>query len=75
VLDEPFTHFSPIQIENVKELLIEAKAKKGLLVTDHMYKHITDICDSLYFLINGKTLLTKSVEEIDTFGYARLKDS
>ena len=75
MLDEPFTHFSPIQIENVKELLIEAKAKKGLLITDHMYVHITDICDSLYILSNGKIHLTKSNKEIETFGYARLNDS
>jgi len=75
MLDEPLTHFSPIQIENVKELLIEEKANKGLLITDHMFMHITDICDSLYILTNGKTHLTKSIEEIETFGYARLKDS
>jgi len=74
VLDEPFTHLSPIQIENVKELLIETKAKKGLLMTDHMYMHITDICDSLYILSNGKIHLTKSNNEIETFGYARLND-
>jgi ABC-type lipopolysaccharide export system ATPase subunit len=74
LLDEPFTHFSPIQIENVKELLIEEKANKGLLITDHMFVHITDICDSLYILTNGKIHLTKSVEEIETFGYARLKN-
>ncbi len=72
MLDEPFTHLSPLQIEKVKVLLVEEKANKGLLITDHMYKHITEISDSLYVIANMKTHLTKSLEEIETLGYARL---
>lgn len=72
LLDEPFTHLNPLQIEKVKELLIEEKANKGLLITDHMYRHVTDICDSLYVLTNGQTYLTKSITDIETLGYARL---
>jgi len=72
LLDEPFTHLNPLQIEKVKALLTEEKTNKGLLITDHMYRHITTICDSLYILINGKTHLTKSVADIERLGYARL---
>ncbi len=53
ILDEPFTHLSPLQIEKVKELLTEEKANKGLLITDHMYRHIIDLYDTLYVLSNG----------------------
>ncbi len=72
MLDEPFTHLNPIQIEKVKDLLLDEKINKGLLITDHMYRHITQICDNLYVLTNGKTYLTKSIEEIETLGYAIL---
>lgn len=72
MLDEPFTHLNPIQIEKVKELLLEERQNKGLLVTDHMYRHIIDICDNLYVLTNGKTHLTKSLQDIEVLGYARL---
>ena len=72
MLDEPFTHLNPLQIEKVKELLIDEKLNKGLLLTDHMYRHIIDICDNLYVLSNGTTYLTKTVEDIETLGYARL---
>ncbi len=72
MLDEPFTHLNPLQIEKVKELLKEEKANKGLLVTDHMYRDLIDIYDSLYILSNGQTYLTKKVTDIETFGYARL---
>lgn len=72
MLDEPFTHLNPIQIEKVKKLLLEGKQKKGLLVTDHMYRHIVDICDNLYVLTDGKTHFTKSLQDIEVLGYARL---
>jgi ABC-type lipopolysaccharide export system ATPase subunit len=72
LLDEPFTQLNPLQIEKVKALLTEEKANKGILVTDHLYRHIIDVCDNLYVLTNGQTHLTKSVSDIETFGYARL---
>jgi ABC-type multidrug transport system ATPase subunit len=72
MLDEPFTHLNPLQIDKAKELLVAEKENKGILLTDHMFRHITDICDNLYLLTNGKTYLTKSMEEIETLGYARL---
>ncbi len=72
-LDEPFTHLNPIQIEKAKELLKEEKANKGLLITDHLYEHVMDVCDSLYVLANGKTHLTKSRDDIEILRYATSK--
>jgi ABC-type branched-subunit amino acid transport system ATPase component len=72
MLDEPFSYLSPLQIEKVKEMLLEEKLKKGLVITDHMYKHIIDISDDLYVLSNGKTHLTKKLEDIEMLGYARM---
>ena len=71
MLDEPFTHLSPLQIEKAKELLLEEKTNKGLIITDHMYKHILDVCDDLYVLSDGKIHLPKNLEEIETLGYAK----
>ena len=69
MLDEPFTHLNPLQIEKVKELLLEEKKNKGLLLTDHMFKHVMDISDQLYILKNGKTHLTTSPADIEMHGY------
>ncbi len=71
MLDEPFTHLNPIQIEKVKDLLIEEKKSKGLLITDHMFQHVTSISDNLYVLAGGKMNLTKNIKDLERLGYAR----
>ncbi len=72
LLDEPFTHLNPIHIEGVKALLTEEKYNKGLVVTDHMYRHILDIQDRLYLLSNRKTHHVHNLQQIEDLGYARL---
>lgn len=72
MLDEPFTHLGPLQIEQVKKFLSEEKENKGLLITDHMYGHIIDICDNMYILVDGKTYIAKESADIERLGYARL---
>lgn len=72
LLDEPFSHIMPLHIEKIKELLIVEKQNKGILMTDHLYQHITSISDSLYVLSNGKTHLTKHLSDIEKLGYAKI---
>lgn len=71
LLDEPFTHLSPFQIEKAQELILEEKINKGILITDHLHQAVTDICDNLYVLSNGKTHLTKSLEDLERLGYVK----
>jgi ABC-type lipopolysaccharide export system ATPase subunit len=72
MLDEPFTALNPLQIEKVKLLFLEEKENKGLLITDHIYKHVLDIADDTYILKNGRTYLTKDITDIEILGYARI---
>ncbi|MBK7372025.1 MAG: ATP-binding cassette domain-containing protein [Saprospiraceae bacterium] len=72
MLDEPFSHVMPLHIEKIKELLHQAKLIKGFLITDHMYRHVIDLCDYLYVLSEGKAHLTKDHRDIERLGYARL---
>lgn len=70
LLDEPFTHLAPVQIDIVKDLIVRETRTKGFIVTDHLYKHISEISSSLYVLSNQKTYLTSSIEDLETLGYA-----
>lgn len=72
MLDEPFSQVMPIHIDSIKKLILREKENKGIIITDHMYQHIIDICDDLYVINNEKTYLMRSIEDLETLGYARL---
>lgn len=69
LLDEPFTHLMPLQIEKVKELLIEEKPNKGFLLTDHLYRDVTGVSDQCYVLADGTTHLLENQTQMENFGY------
>jgi len=72
LLDEPFSQIMPRHVDTIKNLIIREKNNKGVLLTDHLYQHILDICDTLYVINNGKTYLTKSQHDIEALGYAKI---
>lgn len=69
LLDEPFTHLSPIQSEHLKNHLREQSATKGIVITDHIYEHVTEISTSLLVIRNGKTIPVKDRQEMADLGY------
>lgn len=69
MLDEPFSGLTPLYIDKIKAILQEAKNKKGIIVTDHMHRHVVEIADSLYVLANGQTYLVKDPDQLITLGY------
>lgn len=72
MLDEPFSQVMPIHIETFKKIILREKQNKGIILTDHMYKHIVEICDNLYVISDGKTYLTNSINDLEILGYTRL---
>jgi lipopolysaccharide export system ATP-binding protein len=72
MLDEPFSHIMPVHIETIKEVLMDEKQQKGFLITDHNYRQVIDVCQQIYVLKDGKSHLTKTIEDIETLGYAYL---
>jgi len=71
LLDEPFSHIMPVHIEAIKKLILREKENKGIIITDHFWQDITDICDDLYVITNGKTYLTKNIQDIEKLGYIK----
>ncbi|MFT3753269.1 MAG: ATP-binding cassette domain-containing protein [Paludibacter sp.] len=69
MLDEPFSQVMPIHLNTIKDLIVREKQNKGIIITDHLYKHIIDICDDLYVISNGQTYLTKDLTDLKKYGY------
>ena len=71
ILDEPFSHLSPKNVDAFMRIIQQEKTKKGLILTDHMYRHITQLSDTLYVIDNAVSHKLKHVDELKRYGYIR----
>lgn len=69
LLDEPFTHISPIQADLFKTIIKRCAQHKGFIITDHQYRNIIDISDRLVLISNGSTKHIKSADDLITWQY------
>ncbi|MDN3547384.1 ATP-binding cassette domain-containing protein [Mucilaginibacter aquaedulcis] len=69
LLDEPFTHISPVQADLFKPIIKRCAQHKGFIITDHQYRNIIDISDRLILISNGSTKHVKSPDDLITWGY------
>jgi len=69
LLDEPFTHISPVQIETIQSIIDEERSCKGFLITDHLFKRIQESCNQVYLLLNGKIHYVENEDDLKKLGY------
>lgn len=69
LLDEPFTHISPLQTELLKPIIKQCAQRKGIIITDHQYYNVLDVADRLIIIEDGCTKPVSSVEELVTYKY------
>lgn len=71
LLDEPFTHVSPLLIEILTRVILDQKEQKGVLLSDHAYKHVLGLSDDLYLMVPvGRSILLQNPEQdLKRFGY------
>lgn len=74
LLDEPFTGLSPINIELISDLIVKNALQKGILITDHNYNVILEICTQIYLLKGGKTHLIQNLSELEEKGYINISN-
>lgn len=75
MLDEPFSQVMPKHVSTIKRLINDEKSNKGIIITDHLYEHIIEICDEIYVITNGKTYLTNDSSDLARLGYINFKHS
>ncbi|TYA92095.1 ATP-binding cassette domain-containing protein [Seonamhaeicola marinus] len=69
LLDEPFNGVAPIHIEKIKDLINREKNQKIIILTDHRYSEVIDVCDNLYLIRNGCTKLVDNLKELEDYNY------
>ena len=57
LLDEPFAGVDPISVSDIKDIILQLKAKNiGILITDHNVRETLDICEKAYIVSEGQIL-------------------
>ena len=71
MLDEPFSQVMPRHIDAIKEIIINEKKHKGILISDHLYEHIIDVCDEIKLITDTVLVQIDDVIDIERYGYAK----
>jgi len=74
LLDEPFSHISPLYIEDIKKIITYESQKKIIIITDHLYKHIVDISNDLYLIKDGFAKKINKLDELEFYKYANINN-
>lgn len=69
LLDEPLNALSPILKEKAIELIINEKATKGIIITDHDYNNINSIATQNYLMHQGSLKKITSNEDLIFYDY------
>ena len=69
ILDEPFSNIAPKYVEKMQAMILEQKASKGIIISDHLYEQVISVTDDLFLLRDGYTFPIKAREELIRHGY------
>jgi len=69
LLDEPFTGLSPVFVERLQQVMVAEKRNKGIILSDHLFRDVMEIADSVYVLSNGRTFQVAEEEGLVRRGY------
>lgn len=65
ILDEPFSGLDPVNVELLKEAVIELKQKGTTIVfSSHRMEHVEELCQHLCILHHGKLVVNGNLREI-----------
>jgi ABC-type multidrug transport system ATPase subunit len=75
LLDEPFSHLSPKNVEIFIEIMNQERDRKGIVLTDHMYHYITRISDDIYVIKDCTSYRIDNTGELQKYGYLRQENN
>jgi lipopolysaccharide export system ATP-binding protein len=69
LLDEPFSGLSPVFVEIIQQILRQASASRGIIVTDHLYRSLIEISDRIVLLHNNAIYPIKEEDDLIRYNY------
>lgn len=74
ILDEPFSGLDPINVELLKEAVVDLKDRgTSIVFSSHQMDHVEELCENLCILNKGKTVVEGSLRTIkQSFGKKNL---
>mgnify|MGYP000872859983 FL=1 len=66
ILDEPLDGLDPVMRQNVKRLIIQDVAERGMtvIISSHNLRELEDICDHIGILHHGQMLIQKDLDDL-----------
>ena len=64
ILDEPTIGLDPAQIKEIRELIKSLKGKRTILLSTHILQEVTQTCDGVVIINEGKLMASSSLEEL-----------
>ena len=67
ILDEQFSGFDPVNVDLIKQELIEMKSTgKAVMISTHNMKSVEEICDRAVLIHNSKNIKEGTIHELQT---------
>ena len=67
--DEPFSGMSPLYVEEIKTVIRDRSANKGLVLTDHNYRNILDVFSRVVLLHDGAMRKVSGLDDLRYWNY------
>jgi ABC-2 type transport system ATP-binding protein len=64
ILDEPISGLDPVQIVEMREMILALRGKHTILVSSHILPEISQTCDRILVVQDGKLVATGTEEEL-----------
>ena len=69
LLDEPFNGLSPISAGAIRQYIVEASQKKGIVLVDHNYREVEKVVNRIFLLDRCYLREFSYIEELAKYGY------
>ncbi|MFQ6069964.1 MAG: ABC transporter ATP-binding protein [Candidatus Aminicenantales bacterium] len=64
ILDEPTIGLDPAQIVDIRELIKSLRKERTILLSTHILQEVTQVCDGVVIINEGKLMASGSMEEL-----------